>query len=138
VTNSPTNLPKRRPRGRPWPKGVSANPGGKPNGERKRKITRMATVADVRLLARDEGPDAIRELAKIMRSKTASDMARIAACNSLLDRGWGRPPQAVELFQADAAYDMKESEERARESFVSRLVELGVRIRITEGSERPN
>jgi hypothetical protein len=135
-------LPKRRPRGKSWPKGVSANPGGKPanGGERVMTAapTRRETITDVRLLARDHGPTAIAKLAKIMNSETATDMAQIAACNSLLDRGWGRPPQAVELFQADAAFELKESEERARDQFYGRLIQLGVRLRITDGGERPN
>jgi hypothetical protein len=135
-------LPKRRPRGKAWPKGVSGNPGGMPHDGSPRLTTasklRRETISDVRLLARDHGPTAIAKLAKIMNSETATDMAVIAACNSMLDRGWGRPPQAVELFQADAAYELKESEERAREQFYGKLIQLGIRLRITDGGERPN
>ncbi len=50
---------------------------------------------ELRLLARTHTRTAIAVLVGIMRSNTASDTARIAAVNSLLDRGWGRPTQML-------------------------------------------
>ena len=38
--------------------------------------------------------ESIRVLASIMRQPEHSDAARIQAANILLDRGWGKPPQA--------------------------------------------
>ena len=39
--------------------------------------------------------DAIAALVSIAKNPKANDNARISAANSLLDRGHGRPPQAV-------------------------------------------
>lgn len=66
--------------------GQSGNPAGKPK-----------TVEHVRDLARQQTADAISTLAEIMRDKKAPHSARVAAATGLLDRGWGRPAQAVEV-----------------------------------------
>jgi hypothetical protein len=47
-------------------------------------------------LAREHTKEAIAVLVTIMTS-TGSDTARISAANALLDRGWGRPRQEVEV-----------------------------------------
>jgi hypothetical protein len=49
----------------------------------------------IRSLARSHTATAIKILAGIMSSPEASDAARICAANSLLDRGWGKPAQAI-------------------------------------------
>ncbi len=74
------------PRGRPWPKGVSGNPGGRPKA-----------VADVRAAARLHTANAIGVLVEIMEDADASPPARIAAARELLDRGWGKAPAAIAL-----------------------------------------
>ena len=51
-------------------------------------------MLDVKALARQHPVFAIEQLVKIAKmtgEKTAS--ARVAACNSILDRGWGKPGQ---------------------------------------------
>ena len=50
--------------------------------------------ADIRSLCRSYTAESIRVLASIMRQPEHSDAARIQAANILLDRGWGRAPQA--------------------------------------------
>jgi hypothetical protein len=35
-------------------------------------------------------------LVGIMRSKDATPAARVSAANAILDRGWGKAPQAIE------------------------------------------
>src|SRR5215211_3967901 len=69
--------------GRPFEKGQSGNPGGRPKA-----------VAEVRDLARQHTPEAIATLAKIMTEGT-SEAARIAAATAMLDRGWGKPTQPI-------------------------------------------
>lgn len=78
--------PKGKPRGRPWPKGVSGNPGGRPR-----------EVGHVRELARQHTEEAIQALVAVMRDPDQPGRARVAAAEALLDRGWGRPPQATEV-----------------------------------------
>jgi hypothetical protein len=121
-----TGKPEARPRGRPFPKGVSGNPGGRPaQGPDRRKIE-----ADARLLARSHGVEAVEKLVEIMRSEDATHSAQIIAANSLLDRGWGRPPVSVEVCEADAR--PQEPEGSALEIIKSRLAQLGARLRAEE------
>ena len=73
-----------KPRGRPFPKGVSGNPGGRPR-----------VLADVQELARAKSPKALDTLEQIMLDEKAPPAARVAAANGLLDRGYGRPTQPI-------------------------------------------
>ena len=125
--------PRARPRGRPFPKGVSGNPGGRPaRGPDRRKIE-----ADARLLARSHGVEAVENLVAIMNDEAAPHMARIIAANAILDRGWGRPPISVEMYDGGDVQP-EEREESARELFVRRLVDLGARIRAAENPPKLN
>jgi uncharacterized protein DUF5681 len=71
-------------RGRPFQKGTSGNPGGRPR-----------VLADVQELARERSPEAIKILANVMRDEKAPPAARVAAANALLDRGYGKPTQPI-------------------------------------------
>lgn len=73
------------PVGHRFRKGQSGNPGGRPK-----------VVAEVRELARQHTTLAIETLAKIAK-EADRDAARVAAANSLLDRGWGRPLTEIEV-----------------------------------------
>ena len=66
-------------------KGQSGNPGGRPK-----------VLAEVQELARQHAPKVIVELARLAL-KAKNETARIAAIRELLDRGYGRPRQAVEV-----------------------------------------
>src|SRR6187455_2351500 len=73
----------------PKPTGKGIRYGGRKPG------TPNKMTAEVRELARYHGSDAIQELARIaLHSKT--DQARVAAIKELLDRGYGKSPQAIE------------------------------------------
>jgi hypothetical protein len=127
-----TGKPMAGPRGRPFPKGVSGNPGGRPTmGPDRRKIE-----ADARLLARSHGVEAVEKLRAIMNDPSASHMAQIIAANSLLDRGWGRPPVSVEVYGTDVQAD--NSGDRLLEIVESRLVGLGERLRAQGFLPKPN
>jgi hypothetical protein len=67
-------------------KGQSGNPGGRPK-----------VLGEVQELAREHAPKAIVELSRLAL-KARSETARIAAIRELLDRGYGRPRQAMEVF----------------------------------------
>lgn len=70
-------------RGRPFRKGQSGNPGGRPK-----------RTEEVRALARRYTASAIATLLEIA-TRGSSESARVAAANALLDRGWGRTGSAL-------------------------------------------
>ncbi len=59
-------------------------------------------TAEVRELAREYTEDALKTLVQIMTGKKESAAARVAAANAVLDRGHGKPAQAVEPASKDA------------------------------------
>src|SRR6185436_17199108 len=71
-------------RGRPFQKGTSGDPGGRPR-----------VLGDVQELARERSPDEVNTLAAIMDDPKAPPAARVAAANSLLDRGYVKPTQPI-------------------------------------------
>ena len=70
--------------GKPFQKGQSGNPGGRPK-----------VVAEVKELAREHTAEAIETLVSIMTNTKSAPAAQVSAANSLLDRGYGKPPQHV-------------------------------------------
>jgi Family of unknown function (DUF5681) len=70
--------------GKPFQKGRSGNPGGRPK-----------VVAEVKELARKHTGKAIETLVSIMANPKAAPAARVSAANALLDRGYGKPPQHI-------------------------------------------
>jgi Family of unknown function (DUF5681) len=70
--------------GKPFQKGKSGNPGGRPK-----------VVAEVKELARAHTAEAIQTLVAIMTNSKAAPAARVSAANALLDRGYGKPPQHI-------------------------------------------
>lgn len=53
------------------------------------------TPTEIRSLARAHTETALATLAGIMRQEDAPPAARVAAANSLLDRGWGKATQPI-------------------------------------------
>ena len=70
--------------GKPFKKGQSGNPGGRPK-----------VIAEVKELARAHTGEAIDTLVSIMANAKAAPAARVSAANALLDRGYGKPPQHI-------------------------------------------
>jgi hypothetical protein len=66
-------------------KGKSGNPGGRPK-----------EVAAVKELARQYTELAISTLVEVMKNKKEIARARVMAATAILDRGHGRPAQALE------------------------------------------
>lgn len=68
--------------------------GGRPKGSKSRATPEQKhTISE---MAKQHAPLALRVLAEIAE-RGESESARVAAANALLDRGYGRPPQSVEL-----------------------------------------
>jgi hypothetical protein len=141
---------KKRPRGRPFRPGQSGNPGGKV-----RKEVAVA-IMDMRQMARSYTAEALEKLVQLMRGqvKVGDNVHPVPvhtqgwAAAELIDRGWGRAPQGLEVTGANGG--PIEVEERTAREYVLRRI-AGIRERLlTEGlvidatpveasdSERPN
>src|SRR6476646_8691709 len=79
-------------------------PRGSAPGERRggrAKGTPNKATMEVKALASQHGPQAIQELARLAglvedgKGKAENEQAQIAALNGILDRGYGRPTQAI-------------------------------------------
>ena len=68
--------------------GQSGNPGGRPKD-----------VGPIKELAKQHTEEAILTLVKGLNFK--GERARIAAAEALLDRGWGKPSQHIEIDAGD-------------------------------------
>ena len=55
---------------------------------------------EIRSLARSHTKKAVKVLVGIMNQPKAKPAARVSAANAILDRGWGKPAQAVEVAGA--------------------------------------
>lgn len=53
-------------------------------------------VTEIRSLARSHTKTALNVLVGVMRSKDATAAARVSAATAILDRGWGKAPQAIQ------------------------------------------
>lgn len=94
ITSENTSLPapkerkkRKLPKGMtPWKPGQSGNPRGRPKKD--------YLLSE---LAQEKTEEALTNLCQIMNNKSASANARVAAAAEILDRGWGRAPQSLEL-----------------------------------------
>ena len=66
--------------------------------------------ADIRSLARSHTDTALKVLAAVMSDRTAPGAARVAAANSLLDRGWGKPLTTSVTFSAGNINELSDQE----------------------------
>jgi hypothetical protein len=107
--------------GKPFQKGQSGNPGGRPK-----------EIVEVKELARQHTPEAIATLARIMMNAKAMDAARVAAANALLDRGWGKAAQSLDVTVKHSFVDTLRDLERIRRETVG-IVGEGV----AQVGERP-
>lgn len=67
-------------------KGQSGNPKGRP-----------PVIREVQELAKQQTENAVEALVSIMGNEKSNASARVQAAVALLDRGWGRPKQSVDV-----------------------------------------
>jgi hypothetical protein len=99
-------------------KGQSGNPGGRPKA-----------LIEVQALAREHTSKAIARLVKIVEDDTAPHAAAVAAANSLLDRGWGKPPQALHHTGEDGG---PVQVQHSVDAFMEKIRQLKARMEETE------
>jgi len=133
---------KGRARGRPFTRGQSGNPGGRPIKPKTIELRKLEH--DVRMFARDRGAEAVDKLVALMRGVITVEidrkpveivvppMAQLAAANALLDRGYGRPHQSVEMTGKDGD-PIEHREVSALEIIESQLALIEGRLRSEEG-----
>ena len=80
MADTPADKAKKALKDHAFKPGQSGNPGGKPKA-----------LKDVIALARQHTPMAIAALVEIIQTADRYPAARVAAINTLLDRGWGKP-----------------------------------------------
>jgi hypothetical protein len=83
-------------------------------------------------MAKDYAETALATLVEVCTSKEAADSARVAAANALLDRGYGRPPQAI---QHTGTIQTEDVTKRDAELFASRMASLAAVGVSEEGTE---
>ena len=133
-------------RGRPFPKGVSGNPGGRPA----KPIEQRAIEIDVRRYSRGFGRESVDKLVELMRGKvviaapTPDDpnkvivlmvgpATQLSAALSILDRGYGKPTSAVEIAGKDGGPVVTETS--AYDVIRSRLDNIARRLREDRDAE---
>jgi Family of unknown function (DUF5681) len=79
---------------KPFKKGQSGNPGGRP------KIP-----DEVKEAARAHTEEAITVLVEVMKDTKAPPSARVSAAGAILDRGWGRPQQSVDMKTSQLTHE---------------------------------
>lgn len=77
--------------GRPFEKGKSGNPGGRPKSDYRLKE-----------LAQQYTEEALQTLVEIMRTSD-DDKARVSAADKIHDRGYGKPAQSVDITNSDGS-----------------------------------
>ncbi len=77
-----------------WKQGISGNPSGRP--KRLATVEALKVIAGVKTAARALRPQTLSTLEMVMGDPKAPPPARVAASVAVLDRGWGKPTQAVE------------------------------------------
>jgi len=86
-----SKIPKNMPRGLPFEKGKSGNPGGRPK--------RTIEEADLIEACRTKTPEALQTILELMEGSD-NDRVKLAAAQYVIERGWGKAPERIELLTA--------------------------------------
>ena len=87
---------------------------GRPKKKAEEKATTIAkkAIADVKAAAKECTEDAIKTLKSVMKDGSKPAAARVGAAIAILDRGWGKPTQAVDA-NVSVLDRMTDDEQRA-------------------------
>lgn len=80
---------------------MAGRPKGLPKTGGRQKGTPNKITADIKEIAQSFGEEAITHLVEIARNGNAPPAARVAAVKEILDRGYGKAKQDVELTGAN-------------------------------------
>lgn len=89
-----------------------------------------AALTKVKELAREKSERAIEVLASIMEDATLSPAVRVTAAEALLNRGYGKPSQAVDIKQESMDWTAIHLEALRLHSDAVKQVEDGRRVTI--------
>ena len=94
---------------------------GTKTGGRQKGTLNKAT-AEVRALAQEYGPDALKELHRLSQDAT-SEAARVSACNAILERAYGRSPTSLPIEIDLPKTETPEDVSRAISAIIQRTAE---------------
>jgi hypothetical protein len=137
---------RRKAGGRPYKPGQSGNPNGRP----KKSPEQRAVEIDARHYARGFGREAVDRAVELMRGKVevnlgteeepkivkarVSSSTMLSACEFIVDRGYGRPQQSMDVNTTIRNID--EEAAAARAYILSQLASIAERERETAGGGR--
>src|SRR5262245_5812979 len=111
-----------------WKPGASANPGGKPKKPATIEVRKVIT--DVNALAKEMAPDAIKTLVDVMKNPKSPAAARVSAATAILDRGYGKPTQAIAGPDGEGPVEVKQITDHDRvmalAAFLAKTKALGM------------
>ena len=112
---------------------MAGRPKGLPRTGGRQPGTPNRATREIREIAQEFGPAAVRQLAKLAgllpagKGAAESEQARVTACNSILDRAYGKAAQAVQhsgsvgTYDAAKLADLSDQELNAFEAILSRI-----------------
>lgn len=119
-TENSTKVP-----GRPFAKGQSGNPGGRPKGLAKAVRDRLDSAAES---TGTTGADLLIAFwASVMADKSEDTGLRLKASQFLAERGWGKPAQFVPIEDDDPLEMSDREANEVAASFDNRLDEVAAR-----------
>ena len=106
-------------------------PKGHPRYGGRTKGVPNRVTRELKSLAQAYGPEALRCAVRIMRRRTASDQAKLAAVAIILDRAYGRPAQNTEI-NLTGDLNIESMSDRQLAALIARLEGAG-----PAGDQRP-
>jgi hypothetical protein len=135
VIETVNNSEAQQMRGRPFPKGVCPNPGGRPKGAKTNPI--KLAQRDVKAMAQELSSKAMAALEAVLDNPKASPSAIVSAATAILDRACGRPAQSVDVT-ANVSSRAVTNPESAREFIALSMAERSASCGASPLTSPPN